>query len=177
MHHNSYKAPPLAFEVNCNHFCLCLSFCVQQIHQSHCHIGRTMSAPAHFSLSRATEADLPEIVKTMWLSFPQVVRDLMIGAPTEESIPKVVEYHRQVLREHHHAVWIKVVENSTGKIVGAALWKIYPNAGQPASGDEQPPPWLEGEKREASKKLLDVLNEGRRKANPEGFLREFSLSN
>lgn len=132
-----------------------------------------MSSPAHFSLSRVTEADLPEVMKACWLSFPQVVQNLMLGCPTEADLPKLVEYHRKVLREHHHAVWIKVVENSTGKVAGAALWKIYPNAGAPASGDELPPPWLEGEDREASKKLLDVLNEGRRKANPDGFLREY----
>lgn len=134
-----------------------------------------MANAARFTLTRATEADLPEIIKLCWLCFPQIVRDLFLGCPTEESLPRLVDHFVHVMRENHYAVWVKVVENSTGKIAAAALWKIYPNAGAPASGDEQPPAWLEGGTREASKRLLDLMNAERRKANPEGFLRECSL--
>ncbi|ROW00149.1 hypothetical protein VSDG_03581 [Cytospora chrysosperma] len=129
-----------------------------------------MSSTARFSLTRATEADLPEICKLCWVCFPQIVRDLVMGCPTEEDLPKLVDHFGNMIREHHHAVWLKVVENSTGKIAAAALWKIYPNAGAPASGDELPPPWLVGETREKSKGLLDTMNAERRKANPDGFL-------
>ncbi|KAK7745838.1 hypothetical protein SLS53_002556 [Cytospora paraplurivora] len=129
-----------------------------------------MSSPARFSLSRASEADLPEIIKLCWLCFDPTVRSLMLGCPTEENLPKLVEHHRRVMREIQQAVWLKVVENSTGRIAAATLWKIYPNAGQPPSGDEQPPSWLEGEVRESSKKLLDEINQARREANPRGFI-------
>ncbi|ROW02476.1 hypothetical protein VMCG_06081 [Cytospora schulzeri] len=129
-----------------------------------------MSNGARFTLTRATEADVPEITKLCWQSFTQPTRDILMGCPTEENLPKLVDYFTHVLREDHHAVWLKVVENSTGRVAAAALWKIYPNAGAPASGDEQPPAWLEGETREASKKVLDGMNEARRKNNPDGFV-------
>lgn len=131
-----------------------------------------MPSPARFSLSRASEADLPEIIKLCWLSFDPTVRLLMLGCPTEENLPKLVEHHRRVMRESQQAVWLKVVEGSTGRVVAASLWKVYPNAGQPPSGDEQPPSWLEGEVRESSRKLLDEINQARREANPTGFIRE-----
>lgn len=132
--------------------------------------------PPRFALERATEADMPEITKLCWLSFSQQVRDLLLGCPTEEGLPRLVDHFARGMREHHHAVWVKSVDQTTGRIAAAALWKIYPNAGAPASGDEQPPPWLEGEAREASKELLDKMNAERRKANPGGFARGYSLN-
>lgn len=146
------------------------------INQSSLELTAKMSEPSRFSISRATEADLPEILKICWLCFPQHVRNKLMGCPTEEDLPRAVEFYTQVMREQHHTVWVKVVDDSTGKIAAAALWKIYLSMGAPSLRDEHPPPWLEGETMEASKKKLGELNEARRKANPDGFLCRFPLA-
>lgn len=135
-----------------------------------------MSTPnlnPRFALQRATDADIPEITKLCWLSFPQHVRDLLLGCPAEADLPRLVDHFARAAREDHHAVWVKTVDRATGKVAAAARWKVFPNAGQPASGDEVPPPWLEGAAMEEARGLLGEMNAERRRANDAGgFVRE-----
>ncbi|KAK2609514.1 hypothetical protein N8I77_003011 [Diaporthe amygdali] len=129
-----------------------------------------MADSAPFTLSRATEADMEQITRLCWLSFPQFVRDILMGCPTEDDLPRSVKRFQEEMRGDHYAVWIKVVDNSTGKIAAASNWKIFPGATAPAETDEQPIPWLDDETREKARNVLNEMNEARRKANPGGFV-------
>lgn len=134
-----------------------------------------MSSPPRFKLSRATAADLPEIAKGLYLCFPPRIRELLLGCDSEDDLPKYIAHLEEELRTNHHAIWIKVTETSTNRIVAGTLWKVFPNAGAPVDTDSQPMSWLEGEKREAAWKLLREMDEPRRKANPGGHVRKFGI--
>ncbi|KAI3394844.1 hypothetical protein diail_2181 [Diaporthe ilicicola] len=129
-----------------------------------------MAGLAPFTLSRATEADMAEIVRLCWLSFPQVVRDALMGCPTEDDLPRSVARYQEEMRRDHFAVWIKVVDNSTGKIAAASHWKIFPSAPTPDAANEKPVPWLDDETRGLAQKILDEMNDARSKANSEGYV-------
>lgn len=132
-----------------------------------------MADPAPFTLSRATEADMPEVIRLCWLSFPQVVRDLLMGASTEEDLPRSVAQYQKEMREDPHALWIKVVDNATGRIAAASHWRIFPGASAPPGADEDHPvPWLNDEDRVKAQKILDEMSEARLKSNPDGYVRE-----
>ncbi|KAL1852888.1 hypothetical protein Daus18300_011970 [Diaporthe australafricana] len=125
------------------------------------------SAP--FTLARATEADMAEVARLCWLSFPQFVRDLLMGCPTEDDLPRSAARFREEMRTDHYAVWVKVVDNATGKIAAASRWRVFPGATAPDPAEEALP-WLEGEAREKAQGLLDEMSDGRRQHNPEGYV-------
>lgn len=129
---------------------------------------------APFTLSRATEADMPEVIRLCWLSFPQIVRDLLMGCPTEDDLPRSVARYQEEMRADPHATWVKVVDGATGRIAAASHWRIFPGASAPAGADEDtPPPWLDDESRVKAEGILGEMTEARVKANPEGYVREF----
>lgn len=129
---------------------------------------------APFTLARANEADMAQITRLCWVSFPQFVRDLLMGCPTEDDIPRSVARFQEEMRSDHYAVWIKVVDNATGEIAAASHWKVFP-ATAPVEGDDEPLPWLDDETRKKARELLDEMRDARRQHNPEGYVREFSL--
>lgn len=132
-----------------------------------------MAGQAPFTLSRATEADMPEVIRLCWLSFPQIVRDLLMGCPTEDDLPRSVARYQEEMRADAHALWIKVVDNDTGRIAAASHWRIFPGASAPAGADEDtPPPWLDDESRVKAQGILDEMTQARIKANPDGYVRE-----
>lgn len=129
--------------------------------------------PPPFTLSRATEADMPEVIRLCWLSFPQIVRDLLMGTPTEDDLPRSVARYQEEMRADPHATWIKVVDNATGRIAAASHWRIFPGASAPMGADEDtPPPWLDDESRTKAQGILDEMNEARKKVSPGGYVRE-----
>lgn len=132
-----------------------------------------MAGQTPFTLSRATEADMPEVIRLCWLSFPQIVRDLLMGCPTEDDLPRSVARYQEEMRADPHALWIKVVDNATGRIAAASHWRIFPGASAPVGADEDtPPPWLDDESRVKALGILAEMTEARIKANPDGYVRE-----
>lgn len=68
-------------------------------------------------------------------------------------------------------VWLKVVDRASGKIVAGSQWKVFPSF-SPASADDKPAEWLEGEDLTKATQILEKMNAARRAANPKGYVRE-----
>lgn len=67
-------------------------------------------------------------------------------------------------------IWMKVVERSEGRLVGAAQWKLYLT---PGGGKEMSvPQWLEGETKKAAEKVIGGMNRNRMETNEEAYLCE-----
>jgi hypothetical protein len=134
--------------------------------------------PAPFTLYRATEADMPEVLRLCWHSFPQKVRDLIMGAPTEADLPRCVAQYQAEIREDQHAVWLKVVDGATGRIAAASHWRVFPGSLVPAGADDDKPvPWLDEKSRAEVQVILDEMNEARVKYNSGGYVRKSDLVN
>ncbi|GAB1312410.1 N-acetyltransferase domain-containing protein [Madurella fahalii] len=129
-----------------------------------------MATSKLFALSRASPDDLPELARLQYRCFPPVVREIFMGCKTEDDLPRLVRRHEKLMQQDSSDVWIKVTDQTTGRVVAASNWKVYVNGPVPASADEEPPEWLEGEALEKSRKIHRALNEARRKANPGGFV-------
>jgi hypothetical protein len=107
------------------------------------------------------------------MCFPQFVREVFMGCKSEADLPLIVQRYQNILLNDLHDVWIKVIDNESGAIVAASNWKVHPN-GASTMSDDSPNNWLEKETYEKAKRIMDDLNERRRKANPSGFVRRFS---
>ncbi|KXX74390.1 hypothetical protein MMYC01_209939 [Madurella mycetomatis] len=129
-----------------------------------------MTTNTRFVLSRASADDLPELARLQYKCFPPMIRELFMGCRTEDDLPRLVQHHEKSMRNDPSDVWIKVTDQTTGRVVAASNWKVHVNGPAPASADDEPPEWLEGEALEKSKKMLQAFNEARRKANPGGFI-------
>ena len=106
-------------------------------------------------------------------AFHHFVRELFMGCRNKADLPRLVKHYIDNMEADQHVIWIKVVESATGRIVACSQWKVFPNV-EPRSNGDQPPPWLEGEKRERSAKMMQQFNERRRAANPRGYVRRSS---
>lgn len=96
-----------------------------------------------------------------------------MGTPTEAELPRSVARYQEEMRADPHAVWIKVVDNATGRIAAASHWRIFPGASAPPGADEDtPPPWLDDESRVKAEGILEEMNEARKKAMSDGYVRE-----
>lgn len=120
-------------------------------------------------LSRATEADMPEIAAVEYRSFSPFIREMFMGCRSEADIPRLADWYARRLRSDPFDVWIKVVDAATGRLVAASEWKVCPNGPGP---DDEPPEWLEGESLERSRRMMGAINAARRKANPAGYVRK-----
>ena len=134
-----------------------------------------MASNAPFTLSRAIAEDMTEIVEVQYECFPQFVQEAFMGCFSRDDLPRLTKHYIDEMETDPHVVWIKLVENAKGKIVAATQWKVFPSR-EPESNEDKPPPWLEGEMREKSAKIMRQMNMKRRKANPSGYVREFPSS-
>ncbi|EME80807.1 uncharacterized protein MYCFIDRAFT_122166, partial [Pseudocercospora fijiensis CIRAD86] len=126
-----------------------------------------------FVLSRATEADMPEIIAVQYRSFekPIIVRELVMGCLSPEDLPKFVDKRIRTMREDPTDIWIKVVDSETNKIVAASNWKLYlgPETSMKRRAMEVPE-WLTGDHAKAAHALMDPMNEIKIRNNPQPFL-------
>lgn len=129
----------------------------------------TTSTP--FTLTRASLSDIPEIARLMYRCFPTLVREVLMGCNSEADLPRFIAFHEDEFRTHHHAVWVKVVDATSGRIAAASRWKVYPNAGTPADGGDKVMSWLDDERRAQAERILGSMNAAREQANPGGFVR------
>lgn len=134
------------------------------------------STTKRFALSRASPADLPELVRLQYKCFPPFVRELFMGCRTEADLPRLVRYYERPMRQNPSDIWIKVTDRATDRIVAASNWRIHVNGGRADDdGDNEPPEWLEGEALERSRKIFRAFNAARREANPGGFVRRLPV--
>lgn len=102
-----------------------------------------MSAP--FTLSRATPTDFPSIITTQYLAFTDsIVRNTFMGPDTASNKASLASRYAKTAADDFGDYWIKVCETSTGNVVAACNWKIYPSA-LPEHKPELDLPWLEGD--------------------------------
>jgi hypothetical protein len=81
----------------------------------------------HFVLSRVTEEDLDEMLEIQFRAFSKVdVHTALFGPNTKEHRDLVKVRFLKEMKEDVADCWMKLVDKSTGKIVSAAQWKIYP---------------------------------------------------
>ena len=73
-------------------------------------------------------------------------------AALEETTQRLISWHRSDLTSH----WLKVVDDSTGKVVGGGRWGLY-ETGNPydGHGDVEASWWPEGEPRELATTCLN----------------------
>lgn len=124
---------------------------------------------------RANTSDLPSISEMMYSSFHKIpaVQQLIMGGN-----PKLFAgMLEESMKNDPTDIWMKVVErseNSEGRLVGAAQWKLYLT---PGGGNEMSvPQWLEGETKKAAEKVIGGMNRNRMETNEEAYLCEYRLS-
>lgn len=94
-----------------------------------------------------------------------------MGCASEDDLPRLAKHYIELAEKDPSAVWIKLVDNETKKIVAGSLWNVFPNSA-PETSDEGPVPWLEGENKQKAERLMQMMNEKRRAANPHGYVRK-----
>jgi hypothetical protein len=131
-----------------------------------------------FRLSRATVADLPELLELMYKSFSTWTTSRFMGCFSLDDVPNFVAKYTTVMIEDPTDIWIKVTDNHTGEIVAASNWKLYLGSDKAIKrARDEPPEWLSEELKEKSRELLEPSNEGRIPANADPFLRQCLTSN
>ncbi|KAI6876628.1 hypothetical protein KC338_g187 [Hortaea werneckii] len=127
-----------------------------------------------FCLSRLEPSeDMLQLVQVAYDCFPPMVREMFMGCKSEADLPRLAQHYLKEIREDPFTVWLKVVDRASGKIVAGSQWKVFPSF-SPASADDKPAEWLEGEDLTKATQILEKMNAARRAANPKGYVRESS---
>ena len=109
------------------------------------------------------DADFREIIKVEWAAYDQPVCRLrplffpVLGkgedaraAAVGESTERQLAWHKFDPTSH----WIKVVDDATEKVFGAACWHIHESNPYATESDEECTWWPEGEDREMANSLM-----------------------
>ena len=110
-----------------------------------------------------TDAEFREIIEVEWAAYDQPVCRLrplffpILGsgknaraAAMEESTERQLAWHKSDPTSH----WIKVVDDASGRVAGAACWHIYDSNPYVTESDEECTWWPEGEDREMANSLM-----------------------
>ncbi|RMZ11072.1 hypothetical protein D0864_01093 [Hortaea werneckii] len=125
-----------------------------------------------FCLSRLEPSeDMLQLVQVAYDCFPPMVREMFMGCKSEADLPRLAQHYLKEIREDPFTVWLKVVDRASGKIVAGSQWKVFPSF-SPASADDKPAEWLEGEDLTKATQILEKMNAARRAANSKGYVRE-----
>jgi hypothetical protein len=118
----------------------------------------------HLTLSRATEADFDELLEVQFRAFHKVgLHEALFGPNDKHHRDMTKERFLKDMKEDPADCWMKLVDTSTGKLVSAAQWKIYPTW---APLPEHPPfeaTWFEGEEKQMAEFLCADFMERRAK--------------
>ena len=109
------------------------------------------------------DADFRDIIEVEWASFDRPVCRLrplffpILGsgeqaraAAIEEGIERQLAWHKSDPTSH----WIKVVDDASEKVAGAACWHVYDSNPYATESDEECTWWPEGEDREMANGLM-----------------------
>lgn len=124
-----------------------------------------MSPTPTFALSKAEPSDMQETANLQFKVFTEpIIRDVFMGPDTPAGHSALANTFVKTMHEDASDYWIKVVNQSTGKIVAASNWKIHQSLvkGVVEDGD---PEWLKGldeERLERTRKVLLRVREKRR---------------
>ena len=129
-------------------------------------------AEAPFTLARATEADVDEIVDLQYDCFPDWIRRVFMGCHSRDDLPRYKEGHVERLRTDPSNVWVKVTDKKSGKVIAASNWKVYVNGKTGGGVQETAPEHLEGEYLAKSQAIMEKMNALKAEAMPGPFIRE-----
>jgi hypothetical protein len=109
----------------------------------------------HFVMSRATEEDFDELLEVQFRAFEVVpLHEALFGPNTPENRARVKKEFVQHMKEDASDCWMKLVDKSTGKIVSASRWQIYPSWKDVKTEDPQAPFIENPEEREMAEFLM-----------------------
>ncbi|KAL1618355.1 hypothetical protein SLS54_007332 [Diplodia seriata] len=79
-------------------------------------------------LSRATEGDIDALLDPIYAAFEgNDIRTMFFGHDTPACRASAKTRIAGWMREGNQNVWLKVVEQETGQIIGGSWWMIYPH--------------------------------------------------
>ncbi|KAF4307054.1 Acyl-CoA N-acyltransferase [Botryosphaeria dothidea] len=82
----------------------------------------------YLQLSRATEADIDSLLDPLYAAFEgNDLRTMFFGHDTPKSRASAKERISATMKAGGQNVWLRVVEQETGRVVGGSWWMIYPN--------------------------------------------------
>ncbi|KAF2143924.1 uncharacterized protein K452DRAFT_307272 [Aplosporella prunicola CBS 121167] len=81
----------------------------------------------HLVLTRATRADIPEIVDLHYKTITGPLCEVLIGLDTEEGRRKAVQRWLQEMDRSSAHMWFKVLDSDTNRIVSVAHYMVYSN--------------------------------------------------
>jgi len=112
----------------------------------------------HLTLSRVEEKDFDELLEVQFRAFSKVdIHTALFGHNTKEHRDLTKARFLKDMKEDSSDVWMKLVDESTGKIISGAQWKVYPTWAPPG---EHPPfqaDWFEGEERKAAEDMCNAF--------------------
>lgn len=122
-----------------------------------------MATPSNsLVLSPLEESDLPEFIQLMYDSFGENVRNYLMGCSDVSNMPKLQAMYVEQMRENPTAIFWKVTDKSTGKIVAASKWNLLMI---PGSADKWArnvvPPWLEGDEKAGGEAIVAMVDKER----------------
>ena len=128
-----------------------------------------------FTLARASEADINEIVQLQYNCFEEWIRRIFMGVHSPEDLPRCAQRFVEHMQNDPNDAWVKVMDKSTGRIVAASNWKVYVNGKTDGGVKDSPPEGLQGEDLEKSREIMEKVNQKKREANPGPFVRMLSI--
>jgi len=132
-----------------------------------------MAFQPRFALSRASAADLPELIALQYRCFGPFVREIFMGCRTEGDLPLAMQKYVDILANDPHDVWIKVVDRASGNIVAGSNWRVYPSRA-PDSSDDTVADWLDEKAKEMATQVFGKWAGIRKDANPGGYVSKFT---
>jgi len=109
----------------------------------------------HFEMSRVAESDFDELLEIQYSAFSAVpMHEAIFGPNTAEQRAKVKADFIKSMHSDPSDLWMKLVDKSNGRIVSAALWKIYPSWNNNEKRHDGEVTWYEGEEKSMAEFLM-----------------------
>ena len=109
----------------------------------------------YFEMSRVTEADLDELLEAQYIAFSVVpLHEALLGPNTPEQRAKVKADFVKSMHLNSSNCWMKLVDKSNGRLVSAAMWKIYASWNDNEKWQDRQVMWYEGEDRTMEEFLM-----------------------
>ena len=118
---------------------------------------------------------MDELLNLQYDCFPTEICEVFMGCHSRADLGWVKENYVGKMLKDPNDVWVKVVDNDTGRMIAGSNWKLYANGKSDGGVKDEVPAALEGEAREKSQKIIDMMNEKRAQAMPGPFIRRLSV--
>jgi len=106
-------------------------------------------------MTRVTESDFDELLEVQYMAFNVVpMHEALFGPNTPEQRAKIKADFIKSMHSDSSDMWMKLVDKANGRIVSAALWKIYPSWNDNEERHDGQAPWFEGEERNMAEFLM-----------------------